>query len=184
MTLTPCNCTQFVIHPHRDCDNNKDDMQNMVNDVKYIIIKFETLINNQHEVPLQLNQDEFNVIYTNLESELMDMKTELIRIRKATEEFKSVADINLFYKNVAEFKQEVDMLFKSIKIELMENEFNSRFLELQKDINEIKNKNHDIKYNKDSKKVKINQMENLEQVTVEVQRLPDALNNKFSFTQT
>jgi len=36
---------------------------------------------------------------------------------------------------------------------------------------------------KESKRVKVKQIENLEQVTLEVQRLSDGLNNLFSFTQ-
>jgi len=183
MTPTPANKTQYVTYSHRDRDNNNDDMQNMVNDVESLKIKFETLFNKQHEVISQLNQDKANVTYTKLESELMDLKTEMIRNRKAIDEFRSVADSNSFNNKVAEFRQEVDMLFKSVKNDLAGNEFNSKLLELQKDIDEIKNQNHDNKYTKDSKKVKIKQMENLEQVTVEVQRLSDGLNNLFNFTQ-
>jgi len=36
---------------------------------------------------------------------------------------------------------------------------------------------------KESKKIKIKNIESLEQVTVEVQRLSDGLNNLFNFTQ-
>jgi valyl-tRNA synthetase len=118
-----------------------------------------------------------------MESEIMDLKTEMIKNRKAMEEFRSISDSNSFNNKVAEFRQEVDMLFKSAKNDFAGNEFNNRLLELQKELDDLKNSNNDNKYTKDSKKVKIKQMENLEQVTVEVQRLSDGLNNLFNFTQ-
>lgn len=118
-----------------------------------------------------------------MESEIMDLKTEMIKNRKAMEEFRSISDSNSFNNKVAEFRQEVDMLFKSAKNDFAGNEFNNRLLELQKELDDLRNSNNDNKYTKDSKKVKVKQMENLEQVTVEVQRLSDGLNNLFNFTQ-
>jgi valyl-tRNA synthetase len=113
----------------------------------------------------------------------MDLKTEMIRNRTTINEFRSVADSNSFNNKVAEFRQEIDMMIKSVKKDIAGNEYNSKLMELQNSIDEIKNQGSDNKYTKDSKKVKIKQMENLEQVTVEVQRLSDGLNNLFNFTQ-
>jgi len=60
MTPTPTQYTQFVTHSN---NRNHDDseMQNMVNDVESLKIKFETLFNKQHEVLSQLNQDKANI---------------------------------------------------------------------------------------------------------------------------
>jgi len=75
----------------------------------------------------------------------MDMKTEMIKNRKEMDELRSVADSNLFNSKVADFRQEVDVLIKSVKNDLNGNEFNTRFLELQKEIIELKDQNHDNK---------------------------------------
>lgn len=65
MTPTPIHQTQFVTHSsHRDINGNNNDnneMQNMVNDVESLKIKFETLFNKQHEVLSQLNQDKASI---------------------------------------------------------------------------------------------------------------------------
>lgn len=80
-----------------------------------------------------------------MESEIMDLKTEMIKSRKAIDEFRSVADSNSFNNKVAEFRQEVDMLFKSAKNDFAGNEFNNRLLELQKEVDDLKNTNNDNK---------------------------------------
>lgn len=139
--ITPNNYRQM----NNNLQNQNDEVGILINDVESLKIKFETLTQKQHEVLSQLNQDKANITYTKMESEIMDLKTEMIKNRKAMDEFRSVADSNSFNNKVAEFRQEVDMLFKSAKNDFAGNEFNNRLLELQKEVDDLKNTNNDNK---------------------------------------
>jgi len=118
-----------------------------------------------------------------LETEMMDIRTEMIKNRKSFEEVRELSDVTKMNKKLEEFKNELEMHFKSMKNDSINADFSTQISNIQRDIEELKSSMTDPKFQKDSKKIKIKQIENLEQVTVEVQRLSDGLNNLFSFTQ-
>lgn len=113
----------------------------------------------------------------------MDLRTEIIKLRKQLDEMKEFSDVSKLNKKLAEFKNEIDAHFKGLKNDSISADFTQRLQEVKIELEEIKNTMGDPKYMKESKKIKIKNIESLEQVTVEVQRLSDGLNNLFNFTQ-
>jgi len=130
-----------------------------------------------------MNNDKSSMNMAKLESELMDTRTEVIKLRKNVEDLKEFSDVSKLNKKLVEFKNEMDAHFKGLKSESMSAEFNTRLQEVKAELDEFKSNLADPKFSKESKKVKIKNIESLEQVTVEVQRLSDGLNNLFNFTQ-
>lgn len=75
----------------------------------------------------------------------MDLRTEMIKNKKTFDEIKEYSDVGKLNKRLTEFKNELEMHFKGMKKDTMGNDFNAKLLQMQKDLDELRNSLSDTK---------------------------------------
>jgi len=156
-------------------------MQEEIDDLKSNV---ENIRQKNLDLLSQINSDSTSLTLTRHESDLMDIKTEIITLRQANQQLKLTIQPDKLNIQVRDLKVEIDNVIKDIKHDIRTDKFDSKILELQNNIDDIKNnagsKGSSVKFDLSSKVSKIS---DLNQVNIEVQRLSDGLNNLFRFTQ-
>jgi len=165
------NNTSFVMN--EDVGSEIDNMK----------IQIELLSKKQFEIISSINNDKSTLSLSKIENDIMDLKTELVKNKKYFEEIKELSNIDNLNRKLSDFKNQLEIQFKNMNEDGILRDVDNKILILKKEVDEFKLQFSDPKYMKESKRVKVKQIESLEQVTVEVQRLSDGLNNLFSFTQ-
>lgn len=96
------------------------------------------MIHKKHlDIISQINNDTNNISITKHETDLLDIKTELIVIKKAIDALQQTMHPDKISNQVNEFKLEIDNVIKSIKHDVRSDKFESRLLAMQGQIDEI-----------------------------------------------
>lgn len=143
------------------------------------------MIHKKHlDIISQINNDTNSISITKHETDLLDIKTELISLKKAIEGLQQTMHPDKLSNQVNQFKLDIDNVIKSIKHDVRSDKFESRMLNMQTQIDEIIHNSQGLSGKFESKNInKLKHIDDINHVNIEVQRLSDGLNNLYNFTQ-
>jgi len=176
--LNPIDFSKMYIDDNQNLQQNEDNLsEKMILEVEFLKNNFDMIHKKHLDIISQINSDSTHLTLTRLESDLLNIKTEIISIKKSLQDVNHTIQPEKLNSKINDFKIEIDNIVKSIKHDIRTENFESKISDLQKQIdsvlkntNSVSNKfdkNGFNKINSDKKGEDVNHL------SVEIQRVFD-----------